>query len=244
MPRAEVSFKALLNQMYAREKFDMNKEVKTQLTRLNLLTQEECQKVRSIVYELKEFWLKRNSYLPFYTLGAASYIDAAKDKQDYYRQAERYNSILCDRLGWLYERLADTLAQFLKAPTSYQHALALPGFHIYLACKFFEQPIASIHCDLQYKLVNWESPDKIDFTEPISFTLAISLPKFGGGLNIWELHHQEIIGIPQSELKQLARSRAKSFYPYLVGQLILHSGHTFHQAAPAKNIQPDDSTLR
>lgn len=221
----------------------MNKEVKIQPTQLNLLTQEECQKVRSIIYELKEYWLKRDPYLPFYTLGSASYIDAAKDKQDYYKKAERYNSILRERLGWLYERLADTLAQFLKAQTSYQHTLALPGFHVYLACKLFEYPIASIHCDLQYKLVNWESLDKTDFTEPISFTLAISLPKFGGGLNTWDLHHQEIIGIPQSELEQLAKSRIKSFYPYQVGQLTLHSGHTFHQAAPAKNIQPEDERI-
>lgn len=213
------------------------------ISSLRLFTQEECWEVRSIVYELKECWLKRNPYLPFYTLGAASYIDAAKDQQDYYRKAEHYNPILLDRLGWFYERLADTLAQFLKAPTSYHHTLALPGFHVYLACKMFEQPIGSIHCDLQYKLVNWESSDKTDFTEPISFTLAISLPKFGGGLNIWELHHQEIIETPRSEFRQLFKSRAKSFYPYQVGQLILHSGHTLHQAAPAKTIQPDDERI-
>jgi len=210
---------------------------------LSVLTLSECREIRSLVYALKECWLKRNPFVPFYTLGAASYIDAAKNQQDYYRKAQQYNPILRDRLEWLYKRLAETLAQFLKAPTSYQHSLALPGFHVYLACKLFEQPIASIHCDLQYKLVNWESPEQTDFTKPISFTLAISLPKFGGGLNIWELRHQEIVGIPRSEIQQVIKSRAKRFYPYQVGQLIIHSGHTIHQAAPAKNIQPDDERI-
>lgn len=49
----------------------------------NLLTEEECSKVLSTVYELKEFWLKRNPDIPFYTLGAASYLDAVKEPQDY-----------------------------------------------------------------------------------------------------------------------------------------------------------------
>ncbi len=210
---------------------------------LSMLTQSECQEVRSVVYELKECWLNRSPCIPFYTLGAASYIDAVQEQQDYYTKVQSYNPILRERLGWLYKRLANTLAQFLLAPTSYQHSLALPGFHIFLSCKFFEQPIASIHCDLQYELVNWESKDKTDFTQPISFTLAISLPKFGAGLNIWDLTHQEVIGIPESDFKQLINSRNKSFCPYKVGQLVIHSGHTVHQIAPAKNIQPNDERI-
>ena len=210
---------------------------------LNLLAEDECSKVRSTVYELKEFWLKRNPDIPFYTLGAASYLDAAKAPQDYYTKAQIYNPILYDRLGWLYERLTDRLAQLLKAPTSYHPKFARPGFHIYLACKLFEQPIASIHYDLQYNLINWESRDRTDFNNPISFTLAISLPKFGGGLNIWNLHYQEIANISHPEFVQLVKSRTKSYYPYQIGQLILHSGHTVHQIAPAKNIQLDDERI-
>ncbi len=212
------------------------------ISSLSVLTLSECREIRTVVYALQECWLKRNPFVPFYTLGAASYLDAAKNQQDYYRKAQQYNPILRDRLEWLYKRLAETLAQYLKAPTSYQHSLALPGFHIYLACKLFEQPIASVHCDLQYKLVNWESP-QTNFNQPISFTLAISLPKFGGGLNIWEVRHQEIVETPHSEIQQLIKSKHKRFYPYQVGQLIIHSGHTIHQAAPAKNIQPDDERI-
>ena len=210
---------------------------------LNLLTEEECSKIRSTVYELKEFWLKRNPDIPFYTLGAASYLDAAIEPQDYYSKALLYNPILYDRLGWLYDRLADRLAQLLKARTSYHQNYALPGFHVYLACKLFEQPIASIHCDSQYKLINWESGDRTDFNNPISFTLAISLPKFGGGLNTWNLHHHDIANISRSEFVQLVKSRTKTYYPYQIGELILHSGHTVHQIAPAKNIQPDDERI-
>ena len=213
------------------------------ISSVSVLTQQECREVRSVVYELKEFWLKRNPFIPFYTLGAASYLDAAKDQQEYYTKAQIYNPILSERLGWLYKRLANVLAQSLQAPISYQHSLAMPGFHVYLACRLFEQPIASIHCDSQYKLVNWNFPNETDFNNPISFTLAISLPKFGGGLNIWNLHYQEILQISNAEFVQLIKSKAKSYYPYQVGQLILHSGHTVHQVAPARDIQLNDERI-
>jgi hypothetical protein len=47
------------------------------ISSLNWLAEEECSQVRSTVYELKELWLKRNPDIPFYTLGTASYLDAA-----------------------------------------------------------------------------------------------------------------------------------------------------------------------
>ncbi|NJK66410.1 MAG: hypothetical protein HC941_07625 [Microcoleus sp. SU_5_3] len=67
------------------------------ISSLSVLTLSECQEIRSLVYALKECWLKRDSFVPFYTLGAASYIDAAKNQQDYYRKAQLYNPILRDR---------------------------------------------------------------------------------------------------------------------------------------------------
>jgi hypothetical protein len=210
---------------------------------LNLLTERECQEVSSTIYGLREFWLQRRALLPFYTLGAASYLDAVKVQQEYYDKAKCYNSILKEYLEWLYKQLADVLSKHLKAPVRYLDAAGLPGFHIYLAHKLFEQPLASVHYDLQYRLLRWECPDQTDFTHPLSFTLAISLPKFGGGLNMWSIGHQEAIRMNKAQLKDLIKSRVKSFYPYQLGQLILHSGHTLHQAAPAKDIQPEDTRI-
>lgn len=57
------------------------------------------------------------------------------------------------------------------------------------------------------------------------------------------MHSQETLELPGWEIQQVIKSRAKRFYPYQVGQLIIHSGHTIHQAAPGKNLQPDDERI-
>ncbi|WP_334745439.1 hypothetical protein [Nostoc sp.] len=207
-----------------------------------MLTKEECLKVRSTVHELKEFWIPRHHTLPFYTLGLASPYDVPKDKQSYYKQAKHYNSILREHLGWLYERLTDTLKKFLQAPTSYPDNLALPGFHIFLADKAFEQPMGTVHCDKSY-MFHWDSSEKVDFNNPISFTQTVSLPKYGAGIYMWDLQYDEVKGLEHQEIEQLASRRKKSFHPYKRGGLILHSGHIVHQIAPIKNLQPEDERI-
>lgn len=219
-----------------------DKEVFT-LADIDLLTESECLAVRSVVHKLRKFWTQRHPALPFYTLGTASYMDAVQDKQDYYSKAKYYNPILRAHLGWLYNKLSVTLAKILKAPVCYQDVLALPGFHIFLSHKAFEQPIASIHRDLQYELLKWKSPEKIDFSQTISFTLAIALPKFGGGLYLWDLHHDEFPNLTQPDIKRLIGERKKSFHAYKLGKLALHSGHLVHQIAPAQNVQPEDERI-
>lgn len=210
---------------------------------LPCLTEQECQEIRTEIYGLKADWLRRNPYLPFYTLGAASYIDAVQSPESYYQLAQRYNPILSDRFQWLYQKVADLLSKWLQAPVNYPHQLARPGFHIYLSCKLFERPIASIHCDSQYQLLPWEDRDNTDFTHPLSFTLAITLPQSGGGLNLWDLHYQDILGLDQKEFQRLVHNQPKEYHPYQIGQLVLHSGHQLHQAAPAQNIQPTDERI-
>lgn len=207
-----------------------------------LLTEEECLKISFEVYELKEFWIQRHPLLPFYTLGVASPYDVPKDKQGYYNKAKLYNSILREHFGWLYERLAGTLFKHLGEPTFYPDQLALPGFHIFLGHKAFEQPMGTVHCDKSY-MFHWEPSEEINFNNPISFTLPISLPKLGGGMYVWDLQYEEVKGLDHQEIEQLAIMRKNSFHPYKVGKLVLHSGHMVHQIAPGKNLQPDDERI-
>lgn len=196
------------------------------------------------MHDLKSYWIKRDPWVPFYTLGAASYLDAVgNSRPTYYSKAKHDNPILWEHFKWLYERLSDKLARTLGEPIAYPPMLALPGFHIYLWCLVFERPVFSIHRDLQYTLLDWKSSTGIDFTRPISFTLAIKLPKSGGGLYIWNLDHEEIRGLPRPEIDRLIGSRKKTFHPYKAGKLILHSGHQVHQVAPMQNAQPDDERI-
>lgn len=116
------------------------------------LTEEECLKVQSVIYDLKKFWSRKAS-ARFYTLGTASYIDAAtqdKARQFYYGKAKFLNPILRERFNWLYKRLSDTLAKELGKPTCYRKTFALPGFHIFPMQKNFSLAAGQMHLDLQY----------------------------------------------------------------------------------------------
>jgi hypothetical protein len=186
---------------------------------LDLLTAAECLEVRTSIYNLQDAWIQRHPSLPFYTLGIASYLDASQNNQaEYYDRAK-------------------------QSAVSYAENLALPGFHIFQADRQFEQPIAAIHTDVNHQLFTWHSDEPIDFDRSLSFTLAISLPKLGGGLNLWDLSHHEIIERPPAEVKGLIESRSKSFHPYKIGSLVLHSGNIVHQIAAGKNLQADDERI-
>jgi hypothetical protein len=211
---------------------------------VELLTVAECLAVRSVVGNLRDFWTQRHPLLPFYTLGIASYLDASQNnREDYYNKSREYNLLLQKHFGWLYDRLANALSKQLDGSVSYAENLALPGFHIFQAHQEFEQPIAAIHTDVNHQLFTWQSNEEIDFDRSLSFTLAIALPEFGGGLNLWDLSHQEIIERPPTEVKGLIESRTKSFHPYKLGRMVLHSGNIVHQIAPGKNLQAKDERI-
>lgn len=226
---------------------------------IEMLTEQECDDVRSVVEDWKDIWIQRHPVAPFYTLGASNYFDIAYNpKLPYYRMAKLYNPILLERLGWLYERLADTLAKKLEAPVGYRETLALPGFHIFLSHKAFEQPKDlthqewfrrryvpevvgnPIHCDTPHFVVDWGTTEGIDFSNPLSFTLALALPKSGAGIYVWDLQLDETIDLSQTELLNLVNSREKRIHSYKVGSLALHSGLNYHQVAPLRNMQPDE----
>src|SRR5258708_2029267 len=103
------------------------------LSRVGLLSRDECAAARAAVLELRESWLSRSEALPFYTLGAASYIDAQADRSLYYDRARAFNPLLQHHFGWLYDKLTACLAQQLGSPVSFAPAMALPGYHVYLA---------------------------------------------------------------------------------------------------------------
>ena len=123
-----------------------------------LLNLEECSRLRLAVLRAKRRWTtrvydKRHPEWAFFTLGAASYLDAAQDGFPVYRKkAGRDNPFLRKRFAWLYERLRLRLERLLKEPAHYDEELALPGFHI------FTHPADKSrhpHYDRQYEFIKW-----------------------------------------------------------------------------------------
>ena len=213
------------------------------MVELALLDAGECESVLATIDALRERWITRHPALPFFTLGAASYIDAAISRDGYKQLAQRDNPILASRFDGLLERLRTSLEGLLGGSVAWQPHAALPGFHIYLAHKVFEQPIASVHCDSQYELIDWSGCGEPDFSEVASFTLALSLPRRGGGLNVFDLRREQLAGLDGAAFAERVRSSTMTYHPYRAGSMVVHSGNVLHQAAPGRDIQPDERRI-
>jgi hypothetical protein len=208
------------------------------------LSPEECAHISAIVMGLKEFWVNRTSgLLPFYTLGAASYLDHSPTNEEAYAQAvQRYNPILESHFPKLYEQLLERFAEILKIPVVYAEGMALPGFHIFLSSIAFQYPMGSIHFDLQYQKFKW-GYEKVDKEHPISFTCPIAMPESGSGLNYWKISPKEGAHLSALELEKLKQKHEQFYFPYKLGTLVLHETQFLHQIAPSKNLQPDDCRI-
>lgn len=236
-----------------------------QLNKLNILSREECNFVASTVEQMSHLYLQRIPNKPFYTLGAASYLDAAENLSEYYRISEKINPILQENFDWLYKRLVNILETYLAAPVTYNSKFALPGFHIFMSDPLFEEDVATLHLDTQYLLLDWDNIKSIDYRHPISFTLPISLPKYGAGILVWDTEYDEISNLPfamndrfkeekkyithiskpeiTQQMKKCISGCQKFFYSHELGKITLQNNHMFHKIAPAHNLQPDDKRI-
>lgn len=213
------------------------------VTRFPVLTPQECQQVREDIYSMKALWKKRSANIPvpFYTLGAASYRDA-ENWAVFAKLVQEVNPFLKMRFGWLYDRVAKVLTEGLGVEAVYHEALSLPGFHIFQYHRLFEYEVASRHCDLQFLRIPWGKLG-IKAVEPWSFTLSIRLPKTGGGLYVWPIHHNDVKGMPPSEWETVLKKTPYEFHEYHEGEMVMHKGLLFHQIAPVKNGQEGDERI-
>lgn len=234
----------------------------TWISEIDSLSSAECGEVRKGLDELRPHWIQRHPKAPFYTLGASNYFDIAFNPLlPYYRFAARFNPVMMERLGWMYQRVTDRLSAHLGEPVAYREGLALPGFHILLADKSFETATDlthiewfkakgkadivanAIHCDTAHHVVNWGDRAGIDFDNPISITLSIALPASGAGLNHWDFGREKTDGMPQKDLREMLLASDKHYHAYRVGSMVVHSGLRYHQMAAMKELLPTDERI-
>jgi hypothetical protein len=199
-----------------------------------------CQNIVSKIHGLKAEWTSRMGFdIPFYTLGAASYLD---DQEDYFILVKKKNPLLLEHFRELYIRLAEILKDEIREIIKYDEQLALPGFHIFESHPIFETPVAACHFDLQYQRRLWPYQN-IDLTRPISFTLSLKLPNHGGGLNYWDLEYEPLKDKTRQEIEKIQEETEKKYIPYKVGSMIVQQGLFLHQIAPAENLLPTDERI-
>ena len=212
------------------------------VTHIPLLTSQECGRVLEGVRARRAAWTRRHPALPFYTLGAASYLDSGAGRRDaYYEKAAALNPVLERGFGWLYERLLAALGRHLGAEVAFQPRAARPGFHVFLAHEGFKHPLGRVHFDLQYLDLEWADVDRMDFSQPVSCTLAVRLPRSGAGLRTWGIGKAEYDAMEPAARDAIGRERAHAYVPYREGVMVCHSGMLLHQIAPAgPDLHPDD----
>ncbi|SOD89692.1 hypothetical protein [Streptomyces sp. Ag109_G2-15] len=215
---------------------------------LTVLTGPGSAALRDAVHGLRRHWTPRGPEpAAFFTLGAPSYLDLAPDPESgvYQKRADVSRPLLENSFDWLYARLAAVLGEHLGAPVHYPEHLALPGFHVWLSAAVFTKPTAPMHFDLQYRAFSW--PPGTDLKRQISFTLPVRLPAAGGGLNLWDVSHEQFRHALEKgwieSAADLKRFHALRYIPYTVGRMVIHSGHTLHQVAPSTRVEPDDERL-
>jgi len=210
---------------------------------LAVLDAGECERLRRLVHALKPAWIQR-APLPFFTLGAATYLDANGGRRAHYAAlAGRLNPILQEHAGWLHDRIQSALASHLGQPVAPAPGLALPGFHIFLAHPAFTRPLASVHLDLQYQEHAWEALGPPDLDHPLSFTLAVALPAAGSGLLTWPRGIADARRMAKADFAATLACDPPTFVPYKVGSMIVHDGHLVHQIAPLPRVSPGDERI-
>jgi len=215
------------------------------LEEVGLLTEDEAGRAWETVHELRPHWTRRHEQVPFFTLGAASYLDATNARFAAYQdRALESNIILRQRFGWLLDRLAAAVSELVGKPAVYSDRLALPGFHVFLADPAFAADTASIHYDLQYQGIDWKEIGPVDTSDQRSLTLPIRLPAAGAGLRMWDIDAREMAVVsPEEQRARKAANRLPRYVPYRVGRLVVHSGHHLHQIAGMRDQRPDDERV-
>ncbi len=215
------------------------------IVEFQFLDADQCQDLRERIHSVRSRWIKRHPEVPFFTIGAASYLDAGNGKEQSYREmAGRGNDVLDEHFSDLLDRFAEVMSEQLGAPAFYDRSIALPGFHVYLAHPVFAQGVASVHYDLQYEGITWdESYGDIDFDTQVSITVSVALPQEGGGLNHWDLDIREMRVLSPEDFKERVKASERHYHPYKTGGLAMHPGHLLHQGSLMKNVQLGDERI-
>jgi hypothetical protein len=209
-------------------------------------------------------WTRRQMFpLDFYTLGAASYIDAVADVEDYVARAAALNPLLQERFAALYDAVFAALGPVF-GPCALHDPLAYPGFHVFghrpghannlVTLRAMEDLSASIHSDRQFEphTAVWSRFTAVDLQNTMTFTLALELPSRGGGLCFWgepALSCYDDDGEYARFVRTEVDFRGKkgveppSVIPYRVGSLFYFLGLGRHVIAPSWALSTTDRRI-
>lgn len=208
-------------------------------------------------------WSRRDLFADFYTLGAASYLDAVADLDGYRARAAALNPMLRSRFDGLYDAVIAALSTVFGA-CALHGPLAHPGFHIFghrpgatnhrLTVTMMEGLTASIHADRQFEPHGavWSTFADVDLDHTMTFTLALELPARGAGLCVWGDDTMAGYGADDAfaahirgafDFEALKGVEVPAVVPYRLGSLFYFLGLTRHVIAPSWDVSPVDRRI-
>lgn len=192
-----------------------------------LLDAGQCEWIVKRINGHKQYWMDRGT---FYTLGAATYQD---DPKVYPTIARLFNPILIKTFDPLYHEVFAALDRLKASPVVNLSDTAMPSFHIIDSRANGVE--GSIHVDEPYERIDWGQP----FRDPFSFTMLVSEPECGAGLNYW-------LGCTDDVMAAYEVDHAipePDYMPYKLGVLYVHDGMTPHQMANPGDLKPGEQRI-
>jgi len=180
--------------------------------------------------------------LSFWTIGYATYLDGPAGHK---KSQATMNAFLYQHFENLYTKVLSELSRVLKYPAKLYSEYNYPGFHIYRGNPALPLGLycgGTIHYDTPHKRADFpfDTPDD----KVLSFTLPLSLPKNGGGLNYWpEVPSHLSAGAwfhqSTSEMQKWLLDNV-THLDYKEGELVIHDCNILHQMSNQVQTTVDD----
>jgi len=183
------------------------------------MEEEECKEYVATLDSLENYWEYPDEGCNWATLGSAMYLDAER----YDSKVIRMNPIMEKSFAKINNIVIEKLKESSGQDFKITERFGLPGFHIFNMTPCMVDVEASLHTDQQYNKMLREYPDEYT-DDTLSITLALQLPKEGGGLDMF-------IGEDQYS------------YKYKVGEMAIQTGKLFHQISSVKKFNEGDRRL-
>jgi hypothetical protein len=201
------------------------------LSQHDILDAIECEKTRDEVFAHRDRWTPRSERGTFFTLGAASYLDAPRQRDLYLQATRAMNTLLDSSFGWLHQRVKEFFEGLLDEPVFFDHRYALPGFHIFVlngGDRSQDNVAARAHFDLQYMhAIPEQAPQGT-----LSFTLPIEEPSGGASMEIWHARYEDAVRLGFSALEYASTHDPQSV-AYVRGRIVVHDGFILHAVGRA-----------
>jgi len=195
---------------------------------IRLLSKDKAKSYADKIKRREHLWVERGG---FYTIGASTYLD---DPKAYPTIAMMHNEEVKALWGELWFQLTNALPRHWVGQQAVHHPhTGFMGAHIFTPETNGTQ--GHPHIDEPFTRVAWRQ----HFNNPFSFTLALEMPKAGGGLDFW----------PDATDKEIEDYIAEDTLPphdhirYAEGFLYVHDGLTPHRIANCGDMEEGEHRI-